>query len=65
MSFLLPKTEPPSPKEAIGLNPIAFGHRNHGQNHIHALDEIFTKLPLMENVNKFMVGVVFNYSIIY
>jgi hypothetical protein len=65
MSFLLPKIESPSPKEALGSNPIAIGRRNHRQCHFRALDEKFTNLPLMENVNKYMLCVGFNYSIIY
>jgi hypothetical protein len=65
MLFILAKIESPSPKEALGSNPIAIGRRNHRQNHFGALDKIFTNLPLMENVNKFMVCVGFNYSIIY
>jgi hypothetical protein len=65
MLFLLPKIEFRSPKEALGSNHIAIGRRNHRQNHFRALHEIFTNLPLMENVNKFMVCVGFNYSIIY
>jgi hypothetical protein len=49
MSFILPKPESPSPKEALGSNPIAIGRWNHRQSHFQDLDNIFTILPLNKN----------------
>jgi hypothetical protein len=65
VSFLLPGTETPSPKEALGSNRITIGRRNHRQCHFRKLDELFTIPPLIENVNKFLFCTEFNYSLIY